>query len=628
MSANDQPPNSIGRQSLQTSKALHYGLLSSITVPPGIKIEPKGLVLIVGPNSAGKTQLLKDLQSILTGQARDLVVCSDFQIEKPPNLELLLESLYAEGYLRKHRDPNGNEYIQQTSPHLGGGAFRGHNMNVHQVPQHFNKLQTVGGGSRRVEQSPFLDLVGHCLTTALFLENRLTMANQCGQFDYASTPPNSDLQALYLNKSAKLKLTEETQSVFGKGVWLDNTRGGILCLRVNQSPAVPAADDRHEPEEMKKFRQIESEGDGMRSYVGICIAMLLGRRPVCILDEPELCLHPPQAYAMGRFIGRHGTSSEHATFASTHSSHVLRGIIEATEQVQILRLTKVGGEFRGHMIGYGALQECMRRPIVRAETILDGIFADAVTIVESEGDRAVYQAAWEGLRAKQQNDSPMQDQTRRDVLFIPVGGTGGIADIANFYRTLRIPTAIIADLDLLLDKDKLERILQITGDSRLSAELMEKCRMITNAIRSLPPTILAQEVSISLRSIAASEMEWKNDDDIRVKSELGKLTQKIDRMRRLKNGGVEAFHDQPSIRDDLRYVIARCKTFGLFLVPVGELEYWAPNLMTDGPSKSKKAEWANDAAMKIRQNPGQATDLLQFMREMAEYHAAETLRMA
>lgn len=604
-----------------------YGLLSSITVPPGIKINPKGLVLIVGPNSAGKTQLLRDLQAVLTGQARDLVVCSDYHLVKPSSPEILLESLVAEGFLRKHRDTNGNEFIQQTSPHLGGGAFRGHNMHASQVPGHFGKMQSSCGDSRRVESSPFLDLVGHCLTTALFLENRLVMANQCGQFDYATNPPNSDLQALYLNKSAKLHLTEETERVFGKGVWLDNTRGSILCLRVNQSPLVPPAEDRQEPEEMKKFRQIESEGDGMRSYVGICIAMLLGRRPVCILNEPELCLHPPQAYAMGRFIGRHGTSSDHATFASTHSSHVLRGVIEATEKVQILRLTKVGGEFRGHMIGYEALQECMKRPIVRAETILDGIFADAVTIVESEGDRAVYQAAWEGLRAKPQTDATMKDQTRRDILFIPVGGTGGIADIANFYRTLRIPTAIIADLDLIMDRDKMKRILDVTGDPRLSEELLEKCGEISVEMKKLPPSFSEQELKQSLQQLVAAEIDWKNDDDSKVKSELGRLAQKIDRMRRLKNGGVDAFNDQPTIRSSLQYVIARCKTFGLFLVPVGELEYWAPAMMSEGPSKSKKAEWANEAAMRIRQDSDRAPDLLQFMREMAAYHAAETHRM-
>ena len=82
------------------------------------------------------------------------------------------------------------------------------------------------------------------------------------------------------------------------------------------------------------------------------------------------------------------------------------------------------------------------------------------------------------------------------------------------------------------------------------------------------------------------------------------------------------------MRNALRYGFARCKDFGCFLVPVGELEHWAPDLMKNGPSKSKKAEWANEAAMKIRQSPDRASDVLEFMREMAAYHVAEAHRMA
>jgi hypothetical protein len=393
------------------------------------------------------------------------------------------------------------------SPHLGGGAFKSHNMHVPQVTGHFNAMPMSNGGKRRIEGAPFLDLVGHCLTTALFLENRLVMANQCNQFDYVTVPPNSDLQALYLSRSAQDNLTNETQQVFGKGVFLDNTRGNILCLRVNQSATVPSAEDRLYPEEMQKRRQIESEGDGLRSYVAICIAILLGRRPVCLIDEPEMCLHPPQAHAMGRFIGRHGTASDRATFATTHSSHVLRGVIEAAKEVKILRLTKRDGEFRGQLIGHDVLMNCLKRPIVRAETILDGIFADAVAIVESEGDRAVYQATWEALREKPTTDATIQVQTRRDVLFIPVGGTGGIADIAHFYRTLRIPTAIIADLDLILDRDKMERILENAGDKNMSAELLSRCATIAAEIRELPPSFPERELKESLAQLSAQEME-------------------------------------------------------------------------------------------------------------------------
>lgn len=605
-----------------------YDLLSSITIPPGIKIDPKGIVLILGPNSSGKTQLLKDIHAILTGQARDLVVCSDYQLVKPSNLDNLLDSLIGDGFLKKYRDAQGNEYIQQTAPHLGGHSFRAHNVPANRFPSEFQKMTLTCDRPQRIEVDAFLDLVGHCLTTALFLENRLGMANQCSQFDREKNPPNNDLQALHLNKTAKKRLTEETQQVFGKGVWIDITRGNVLCLRVNQSASVPCAEDRLEPEEMSKFRQIESEGDGMRSYVGICIAMLLGRRPVCIIDEPELCLHPPQANAMGKFIGKYGTLSGHATFVSTHSSHVLRGIIESTDKVQILRLTRTNSEFRGHMIGCDALKECVKRPIVRAETILDGIFADAVTIVESDGDRAVYQAAWEGLRAQPQTDPLMQSQTRRDILFIPVGGTGGIIEITKFYRALRIPTAIIADLDLLMDRSKFEAILDIAGTASIVNMLQNKCRELSDEIKRLPPSVSEVEVKRFLTDLISKEIDWQRDDDLNLKNDLGKIRSQIDRMRRLKRGGLNAFRDHQGIHSSLEFIIDRCKSFGLFLVPVGELEHWAPNLMNSGPSKERKSEWANEAAMKIREQPDEAPDLLKFMREMAAYHSGEALRMS
>jgi hypothetical protein len=147
-------------------------------------------------------------------------------------------------------------------------------------------------------------------------------------------------------------------------------------------------------------------------------------------------------------------------------------------------------------------------------------------------------------------------------------------------------------------------------------------------MRKLPPSFTEQELRQNLQQLAATEMDWTKDDDARVKGDLGRLVQKLDRMRRLKSGGIESFKDYSTIHANLQYVVARCKTFGLFLVPVGELEYWAPALINDGPGKSKKAEWANHAAMKVRQEPNRAPDLLQFMREMAAYHNAEAYRMA
>src|SRR5436190_22974737 len=113
---------------------------------------------------------------------------------------------------------------------------------------------------------------------------------------------------------------------------------------------------------MRKNRSIEDEGDGFRSYRGTCFTLLLGQRPIWLIDEPELCLHPPQAYALGRFIGKYGTSTERATFVATHSSHVLRGIIEETKKHEIIRLTRSGSRFSGKKVSHETILACINKP--------------------------------------------------------------------------------------------------------------------------------------------------------------------------------------------------------------------------------------------------------------------------
>ncbi len=369
------------------AKLADYQPLKSLKLP-GVEIKPTGLILVVGPNSSGKTQFLKDVHALLSGEQRKSVVCDQIIVDKPADLNILLNNLVERQYLKRFRDDNGNDFIMPTAPQLGYGPAKSGQTLVRQIENAFRTLQPGPFVTHNNQSAPFFNVLGQSLVTALFLDRRLNMVNESPNFDYEKTPPTNEVQSLFVNRRAKAELAEEVREVFGKGIWLDNSRPNILCLRINQRPDIPPAEDRLEPEEMKQYRTIESEGDGLRSYVGISVSLLLGLRPVCLIDEPELCLHPPQAYRIGLFIGRHGTDETNAIFASTHSSHVLRGVIEATGNVQILRLTKYANQFKGHLIGAEELRECMDRPIVRAETILDGIFADGVALVEANGDRA------------------------------------------------------------------------------------------------------------------------------------------------------------------------------------------------------------------------------------------------
>ncbi|OLE61783.1 MAG: hypothetical protein AUI36_11225, partial [Cyanobacteria bacterium 13_1_40CM_2_61_4] len=435
------------------------------------------------------------------------------------------------------------------------------------------------------------------------LERRLTAVQQVGYFDFQTQPPQNDLQALYVDDAAKAGLLAEIQATFSKCVWPDASRLNIVCLRVSDDPAVPSETQRLSPKTMAQFRTIETEGDGLKSYVATCIALLLGRRPVCIIDEPEMCLHPPQAYNLGRFIGRFGASSDRATFVATHSSHVLRGVIQAAPHVQIVRLTREGSAFTAHLVPAAVLTEVLTRPTVRAETVLDGIFAQAVIVLEADGDRTVYQAVYETLA----------EELRLDVHFTAVGGTGGIADTCRVYRALKIPIAVIADLDILLDTERLHRVVSILTDSRNADGLRTLAQGIAGSIKSLPPTIDPEDVKTRLAAAAALPSDWSQNHDLPLRSALQELAQQLDRMRRLKRGGVKTL--PASLAGEVSSLIGKLSTIGIFVVPVGELEEWLADYGV-AISKHNKWAWANEAAVKVRQVGAQTADVWQFIRSV------------
>jgi len=56
-------------------------------------------------------------------------------------------------------------------------------------------------------------------------------------------------------------------------------------------------------------------------------------------------------------------------------------------------LVRVGSRFSAHLVPAAVLAEAVEKPTVRAESVLDGIFAQSVVVIEADGDRLVYQTA-------------------------------------------------------------------------------------------------------------------------------------------------------------------------------------------------------------------------------------------
>lgn len=582
--------------------------LRRVCLPDLGDLDCSGLVVFVGPNSSGKSQLLQDIYHRVGGTPRVLVVAQDLEVDKPP-LKPFLRLLEDEGYFETIEDDAGTKHLRPKTMYLGSGQPL-QQIAANQAEQLYGSFSPDTWQPAR-RQNPFLNHFGRMLVTGLFLDRRLTSLASTAVIDFANQPPQHDLHALYLNDDARAKLHDEMLASFGRAVWPDMSRGNIISLKVSDAGILPTFEERLSHKKMSEFRSIESEGDGMKSYVSTCVALLLGTRPLCLIDEPEMCLHPPQAYNLGRFIGRYAAGRERLTAVATHSSHLLRGILQTADQVQIVRLTRQEQRFSAHLVPASRLTEALAKPTLRAEAVLDGIFAQAVVVVEADGDRLVYQAAWE----------TMQSDFTLDLHFATVGGTGGIADTCGLYRTLRIPIAVIADLDVLVNLDRMDKVLaQLVDDPSERASLHARCADLGERIRALPPTMSPAELAASLTQLAASSMDWTSRDDVRLRREINSLANSIDRMRRLKSGGVVAY--EGNLREDIRTIVADLSTHGLFLVSVGELEQWLATHRV-GVSVSDKRAWANAAAQRIQSLGRQQGDVWEFISCVAEYLVKE-----
>lgn len=590
--------------------------LKSIAIPNVGRIEPKGLVLVIGPNSAGKTQFLRDIQGRMLGQPRKLVVCDDVSIGHPPTLESLIDALTAENHIHRRVDKTNNfTYFEPRIPDFGERVAPW-SIRADMVQIWFKEV-TGAGRQSDGQVDKILEHFGRSFVASLFLDRRLTITSTVNNFDYETQFPSNELQALYINSEAKTLLAEEAQTVFGKSIWLDNTRANMLCLRVGDGPEMPSAVDRLEPSKMRKYRLIEDEGDGFKSYMGICSTLLLGRRPVVLIDEPEMCLHPPQAYALGRFIGKYGVSLDHTTFVATHSSHVLRGIIEEAEKLEIIRLSRVGAQFVGRRVSKEKLKASIEKPSTKSESILDGLFAEAVTVVESEGDRLVYGTTWDKVAG----------EFEHDVHFVSVGGLGGIADPCVLYHSLKIPVCVIADLDVIQELSVFENILKAVAPGESVQELMDFVRRILEAVNALGPIYDEEHTRNALSGVLSEELDWNNHMQVnRIRATLSDLSRGLSPTSRLKKGldNLKAYN----VYHDLVALLNQCRSHGVFLVPVGELEDWMPQLTASGPSKKRKAEWANFAASRIRESAAGQDDIWDFIRQMASFQRDAGARLA
>ena len=580
-----------------------------------LKLPLSGLIVLVGANSSGKTNLLRELHAAISGTERPLIVAKEIRFRPAPGFNDYLVHLQQTGDMESVPISGGGAPQYRKIGHqYGTQTGTGGQWQEQELKGWYSQFENYTSQplSKRLLSHTFLAQIGLMQCSALFIEQRITLTASAGLFDTGQQPASA-LQALRLNPKAQNGLTEEIKKVFRRGAWLDLS-GGATAIKVSDDDYVPTPEEKSDPTRMKTYRTIDSEGEGIRSYVAICITLLLAQRPLCLIDEPEMCLHPPQARGIGRFIGTYGGRTSGCTLVATHSSHVLRGILETNKDVSVIRLTRSGASFTAQHVPSTTLGEATRKPMSRSEAILDGLFADGVVVCEADGDRLVYEATLNTL------NSPGPD-----VRFIPVGGTGGFREAVRLYRALNVPVAIAADIDFLA-KGELEDVLTVLSVKPSEIpDILIKVKTCIKAIRALKSETSPDSILLKLKKLAEFDGEWDSKKESEYRHQLKDLADTLNSLDLLKSKGVQGLPRELSV--EVTSLLNDLRSHGLFLVPKGELESWVENLMK-GVGKGNKSLWATEAARKIEDCGKGENDIWEYVQSIVSHVANDKSKMS
>jgi hypothetical protein len=477
--------------------------------------------IFVGPNNAGKSLLLRELQATLNapGFPHDLKLLKDYTFTwpTPGNLDSTLEKFTAPNNLGL---PPDRIVLRKVDP---GGT-------VDQVE--LTRTVVVDIVSQKTNKQWFAAHVVRFGVIRLDGRSRFVLTDDQQGGDLLA-PPTNVLSHLFANDAARKKAREIVKDAFGVYLTIDPTYVGNL--RIKLSTVAPPSDEQSLNQQARDFHRaalhIKDASDGVQAFTGIVAAVLSGEFHTILVDEPEAFLHPPLARKLGRHLTRIAANRGGTLMAATHSADFLMGCVEAGKPVQVVRLEHQNGKSNGRLVDAAKLSQFFRSPLMRSANVIGGLFHDGVVVTESDNDRAFYAEVYHRLAAENE-DYPA-------ILFVNAQNKQTMRDIVGPLREFGIPAAAIADIDLVKDGGK------------VWGSWMDACQ-IPSALHAG----LGQNRASIKQALNDSGKDMNRDGGIEILGVADKTA-------------AQHFFDQ-------------LDKFGLFAVRRGELESWLPSLGVSG----------------------------------------------
>lgn len=517
------------------------------------------VILIVGPNNAGKSATLRAIRDRLTNNSQSPVV-SHLESSREGDPEEVAHWLSS--FARKNDSQAQNPVFQA----LGAGVSRT------QIPAFWSGQNPLQGLSR---------FFCHLLTA----DARLQAANPAQAIAVVREPPSHPIHYLIRDDKLEQRLSSQFSKAFGVDLVVNRLAGSQVPLHVGCRPTPTPERDRLSPEyieELEKLPLLHTQGDGMRSFAGVLLETSVGRESILLIDEPEAFLHPPQARQLGRMLVADKPDTRQL-FVATHSGDIVRGVLDAgSTNVRVIRLRRIGEANHVRQLDNAKVSELWNDPLLRYSNILDGLFHEKVVVCEGDADARFYSAVADAVvEARDPN------ARRPDVMFTHCGGKDRCALVVRALREVDVPTVVALDFDVLREERPLRNIVEAAGgswdaiaadwaqvrsaiDSKRAELSAEGVRTeIEKVLSGINGALFPQEARASIQALFKRSSPWaiaKESGRAYVPS--GQPTQAFDRL------------------------IQALRGIGVHIVEVGELERFAPSVGNHGP------RWVNEALKK------------------------------
>lgn len=523
-----------------TQLSLKFG--SSVGQPP-LSIDPAPITIFVGPNNSGKSILLREIDGLLENPSVQTIVLDRVQPQKV-TIDEINQLVTARG---QRNSPPGQRDVFSVQRLVPG---RGHGPGTGAVS--FEKSDT-GQWELHDASNPQNHYRAASLMT-VFLDGRTRLSlldnSPTGNLN---VPPQNHIAALFRDDDARRRIAVLTEQAFGEFLTIDAMP--MTEFHVKMSPRAPldVQEERGTDDRAIAFHReghhISQYSDGVKAYIGLLAAVSSTVYKLVLIDEPEAFLHPPLARRLGRNIAELAGTQKACVVAATHDSDFLMGAIQASNGVNVVRLTYRGGVATARHLPAQTLSDLMRDPLLRSAGVIRSLFHAAVVVCEADADRAFYEEINERLISSG-NDGVV------DGLFMNVQNKQTVRRVVRPLREMGIPAAAIVDLDILKGTD-LESLLQA-----------------------------AHVPAGHLASLLA--------DHTKVQNEFGRCNASLD------TDGLPLL--DPAAQKSLDSFLLSLQKFGVFVVSVGELEKWLPTLGITG----RKRDWLPQIFATMGSDPNSA----------------------